>query len=338
MPYRCVSECNGDIDLSLYLSPVQGAKELIHTLAGKLQELAVMMQASSDTIRIDALYEIPLRGTPTVSKAESIQVAPRSGREALELATEGLTSLWLKAAQSAKETLRAPGSIAVPGFILTKIQETNQLRMEIYGLIRQLDQQTRIDIWRSFPGISSLQALRVTPVLQAPLTIRFYWDTGSSGECKQVKDIIASCLELLEKKHGKTAGRTTLPDNSPDLKYIFAIEALEQLPPDEQVAICRPVTPHVRARVRDGEQPGYILSAPIPFVYGLEADKPRIKPLPDYEPVARTGQRSIRAQLMEEPYLESMNLYRYMEAHRRYGPVDNKDRRRNKRKMQAVAP
>ncbi|MBB3104767.1 DNA replication terminus site-binding protein [Azomonas macrocytogenes] len=318
--------------MNLYLSPAQGAKELIFKLDQGLETLATMLRHNAENIRIDALYEIPLRNSPTVDKAEPIHVRSLTDQEAVDLTIEVLTSIWLRSAQSPKETLRAPGAIAVPDLMLEQINATNKLRMELFEIIKPLDQQARIDIWRAHPAIASLQALRVTPLLSKPFTLRFYWDTGASIERKRVMDLIQVYDELLLKNHGYRPSLQSLAEESGDRKLVFAIDMLERLMPDEQVAIYRPVTPHIRARVRDGEEPGYICSAPIPFVYSQSSAPPRIKPLLDYKPVLTPGKRSIRAQLMDEPYIDSMNIYRYMEMYRKFGPVDSKDRTRNKRK------
>ncbi len=315
----------------LYLSALQGGRELICRLDAELRALACLLR-DEGAMRVDALYEIPVRNSVSVDRAEPIWVSSPMGLAATDLAVEVLTSIWLRSAQSPRETLRAPGVLAVSDQALAGINRSNQLRMQLFELIRPLEQTARTEIWRAHPAIASLQALRVTPILMAPMALRFYWDTGASIERKQVCDLVRTYDEALLKNYDARPSLYSLPEDSGDRKLVFAISQLEQLPADEQVAIYRPVTPHIRARVRDGDGLPYICSAPVPFVYPLAVRSPGIKPLQNYEPAHRPGKRSIRAQLMEEPYVEAMNIYRYMETHRKFGPVEAKDRTRNKRK------
>lgn len=318
--------------MSLYLSAAQKAKELINQLDTLLTQQAWQMRQEPEKFRIDALYEIPLRNSPNVPKDSPILVGLPDQGTAIELAVEVLSSIWLRSAQSPKETLRAPGAIALPADWIEQINTTNKIRLALFETIKPLTQPERIDIWRAHPGICSLQALRLTPILSAPFSLRFYWDTGASIERKQVKELIESYDATLHKKYKFRPTLQSLPLDASERKLVYALECLEKLPPDEHVAIYRPVTPHIRARVRDDSHKGYICSAPVPFVYSDECITPKIKALQNYEPSPKKNKRSIRAQLMKEPFVEAMNIYRYMENHRTFGPVASVDRTRNKLK------
>ncbi len=313
------------------------ARETLQQLLQSCGLLASSLQAQRDDIRIDALYEIPLRGTPQVDPLARIQVQALHDAAGNRLLTEALASPWLRPEQNPKETLRAPGAVALPPALLVQIAACNSLRQQLFEHLQPLDQQTRIDLWRSHPGIASLQVLRQTPILAAPQKIRFYWDTGASIERRRVADLIDEYEKKLRERFGYSAALSQQPELASERKLAFALDLLARLDPQEQVAIWRPVSPHIRARVHDGEEPAYICSAPVPFVYSDELPEPQIKPLASYDPDnAGSRPRSSRAQLEVEPYFDALNIYRYAEAHRQFGPVEPRRLPRNARKQRGV--
>ncbi|RYA84640.1 hypothetical protein, partial [Enterobacter cloacae complex sp. 742-ADZ3-9B] len=83
-------------------------RELIPTLDKSLKELAFLLEKSKAHIRIDALFQVPLRKSPTVDKNAGIEIATPDGETGISLAIETLTTIWLGEGQSAKETLRSP--------------------------------------------------------------------------------------------------------------------------------------------------------------------------------------------------------------------------------------
>lgn len=319
--------------MSIYLSPAQGVKELIDRLSESLADLKLMLRASRGQIRIDALYSIPFRNTPKVAKNEPIRIGTPDGDAAFDLACEVLTTIWLGAGQSARETLRAPGAIAVPGEILTRINESNRIRMELIDLLKPLSREVRRQIWINNSQVSSLQARRITPLLDDPLKIRFYWDIGESIDRYVVSDLIEQFTKELEALDDG-AGSRELLDGSVDKRLRFSLDELSKLPRNERVAIRRVLPPHVRARVHDGDIPAYISTAPVPFVYNIaNPAPPEIKHLQDYDPLDAPlqGKPSRRAKLMSEPYIEGLHLYRYLESARSSGPLV-KEQTRNTRK------
>ena len=62
----------------------------------------------------------------------------------------------------------------------------------------------------------------------------------------------------------------------------------------------------------------------MPFVYETGIAPPKIKPLSSYEPKVVIRKNTRLALLEEEPYVEAMNLYRYKDKHRVYGPLQKK--------------
>jgi hypothetical protein len=103
---------------------------------------------------------------------------------------------------------------------------------------------------------------------------------------------------------------------------LYAIDKLGKLNPEEQVAIRRPVQPHIRARVRNGDAKIKPVVAPVPLVYEVCLAAPQIKPLSRYEPKVSDKKATGLALLEDEPYIEAVNLYRYKAQYRTYGKLD----------------
>lgn len=330
--------------MSRYLTPFSGAVELVNALIAELEGLSSLLNASKTYIRIDAIYGIDLRMSPRVVADQEIPVRILTGADAFACAKEVLTSIWLRTGQSPKETFRAPGAIALPREAVDGIERANRIRFELFGLVSLLTVKERKALWKKFPAISSLAALRTTQVLTAPELITFYWHTGNSGKRIQVKELIAEWDKHLAKVFGGRPRMSETLDGTLEQKLVYAIDTLEHIdpiPPDEQVCIHRPVAPHIRARYRDSSVPRDkelpIVQAPAPFIYELGSSPPKIKDLKPFAPVAAgdSGERgknlSKRAQIMDVPHVESMHIYRYMEGHRIEGPVKKTQKQRNQR-------
>ncbi|MCT7339962.1 hypothetical protein N5K55_02595 (plasmid) [Pseudomonas aeruginosa] len=71
-------------------------RELIPTLDKSLKELAFLLEKSKAHIRIDALFQVPLRKSPRVDKNAAIEIVVPDGEEGIALAIETLTTIWLK--------------------------------------------------------------------------------------------------------------------------------------------------------------------------------------------------------------------------------------------------
>ena len=311
-------------------------RELIPALDKSLKELAFLLEKSKAHIRIDALFQVPLRKSPTVDKNAAIEIATPDGETGIPLAIETLTTIWLGEGQSAKETLRSPGAIGLPALALDRIRETNRLRMHLFDLIEKAKPAERKRIWKAKDhyGISSLQAMRVTPILHDPQLIRFYWDTGSITKRWLVRDLIKVCEDELHATFGHRPSRDEVVQGSVESSVLLSLEQLEELPPDEQVAVHRLGTPHIRARVTDGDLEPYICSAPVPFVYDVSCARPLIKPLKNYCPMEEKKKRSIRALLEPEPRVPGMNVHQYDVKYRAFGAFESRSRGRNKRAAQ----
>lgn len=314
--------------MDLHLSPASAAIAMIERLQHELEVLFDVLLASKDHVRVDAMFGIGFRPDDAV-RDEPIEVRVLEGDEAVDAAFEALTSIWVKIGQHPRETLRAPGVIALPKLAIEKIVQTNAIRTEIIGLVGSIKRITdRRLVWKKFKGdgkgIVSKQVLRLTTVLTDPLNINFYWDdTGSSGARRVAGDLLKEWEEMLDQNHDQRPTMDSAPEGSVERTLLYAISQLSKINPMEQVAIRRPVQPHIRARVRDGDAKVKPVICPVPFVYDIHACRvpPKIKSLPSYAPNASSRKATGLALLEDEPCIESMNLYQYKEGHRVYGPL-----------------
>lgn len=302
--------------MTIAMTPREIGKELIERLDQNLKALANDLRNHAGQIRIDALWEIPQRDAPLVDSTQRIEIKTPEGIDAMLLAIESLTSIWLRPKQNIRETLRAPGAIALPEPFIARIRETNRQRIELYELFQPLKQHERLMAWRTQYGISALQTLRVTNILHDPLSLRFYWDTSPSMHRISAGDLIQQYEEFLKEIHGFVPDFQSLPENSVDRKFAYSVEALRQLDSHEPVAIYRHGKPHIRVRVKDGDTRPYLATCSQPLVYSTSCKQPKIKPLNHYEPPPVVLGRSVRAKVEPEPFVESLNIYRYLPQYR----------------------
>lgn len=315
--------------MELHLSDSSAAIAMIHRLQSELTDLDEVLRASIGEVRVDAMYGLDFRPEDTV-RSEPIDVRELEGTDAVEAAFEALTSIWVKIGQHPRETLRAPGVIALPTRAIEKILQTNATRAELGKLISAIEKTNdRRTVWNTFKGkgkgIVPKQALRLTTVLTDPLKINFYWDdTGSSGARKIAGELLLEWKEMLDPNNDRRQAMQHFTEGSMENALLFGIDRLGKLDPEEQVAIRRLVQPHIRARVGNGEAKVKPIIAPVPFVYDASLTAPRIKPLLRYEPKVSTKKATGLALLEDEPYVEALNLYRYKEKHRVYGALKKK--------------
>lgn len=313
--------------MELHLSAISEAIAVVKQLEAELGVLDGMLTASRHRLRVDAIFEIEFRHEPEVDKDAPIPVRKLEGSDAVNAAIDVLTCITLKDGQNPRETLRSPGVVALPGEVIDKIQETNALRSKLEGLIGKIKEaKDRRDVWDKFEKISPKQAMRCTPVLLDPQTITFYWtDTGTSGKRYVASDLVKEWEDLLDRLHDRRPTMADAPEGSLEAGLLTAIDLLRKLG-DEPVAIRRPVKPHIRARVRDGDDPVRPIISSVPFVYDIEKCKfgPTIKPLLSYD-VATARRKSNGRELFEkEPYVFKMNVYRYKKIDPAFGPLANK--------------
>ncbi|WGK63341.1 DNA replication terminus site-binding protein (plasmid) [Halopseudomonas sp. SMJS2] len=319
----------------VHISPSHHALELIDQLDSELKDLAADMRSRSGSIRIDALWEIPLRSAPLVDSKAPIEISAPEREEAELLVIEILTSLWMRIGQSMRETIRAPGAIGLLPQWIDTIARTNLLRSQIYEVIKPLSQQQRVNIWRRHNGISALQTMRITPILRDPVAIRFYWDATPSIKRVKAWDLAGKLEQQLIDIHGHVPRTEELPEDSVDRKTAFSVEMLRILDSHEAVAIYREGKPHVRVRVHDGDDSPYIAQASVPYVYNHQCPSVRITPLVSYEPHASERPRSSRARIEAEPYVESLYIHRYLPCYRAWTAKDeqqNKPERHTRKK------
>lgn len=313
--------------MELHLSAISEAIAAVKKLEVELKVLVSMLNDSHHQWRVDAIFEVGFRHVPTVDGSAPIPVRRLVGTDAVAAATDVLTCITMNEKQSPKETLRAPGVLALPGEIIRKILETNELRRKLESLIGKIKEaKDRREVWAKFEAISPKQAMRCTPVLIDPQTINFYWtDTGTSGTRHVASDLVKEYEDLLDRLHDRRPTMADTPKGSLEESLLIAIDLLRKLG-EEHVAIRRPVKPHIRARVRDGDTPVRQIIASVPFVYDIDECKfpPTIKTLLNYDVATVRRKKAGRELLEKEPYVFKMNVYKYQEQYRKRGPLAKK--------------
>src|SRR5690606_26895273 len=145
------------------------------------------------------------------------------------------------------------------------------------------------------------------------------WATGSSVKRYQVGDLREELFQQLPDPTDRVMPYdvSEVPVGSLEMALKTALNLLRYDPDEEYVAIRRPVRPHIRARVEfigtDGQEAiSKSLLAPVPLVYDLATPPPEVKPLTDYQGLEERAFQFSHAKLEPEPFIESLNLYRYL--------------------------
>lgn len=311
--------------MSIYISPRQGIKELTSKLEAGLTALARSMRQQPERMRVDAAYHIPFRDQASVDDKKSVPVADLQGADGIEQVIAGLTAIRISLGlQNPRETLRAPGAVALPKEWIQTLREINALKAEIEQLIGLIpDQVHRTEIWAADSTLSGLQTMRQTWIIDTPKTIRFYWDAAPSIKQSIAGELVASYSKRLNKYYGHIPALGELDEGDSNLKYVYGLAALKDIPAKEQLAIYREGKPHVRARIAFLDKiPAVIRPSPTPIVYETGDLVPTIIPLLSWEPteneeVGGGGERSKRARIEDIPLEASLYLYRYLRPHRK---------------------
>lgn len=306
-----------------YISPQQGIKELVNKLEPRLDLLANRMRARPDRLRLDSAFHIPFRDQATVDDKKGIEATALEGSEAIRHAIYGLTSIRIEQGkQNPRETLRVPGVIALPDDWLSELRELNAIKKEIEQLAASIDDQyERMKVWGSMKYLSSLQTMRQTWIVSGPAKVRFYWDSAPSIQNKTAAEWIANYTQHLKKLFGYVPLLDELLEGDSSRKFVVAISKLSgngtDIDPREKIAAFRIGQPHVRARVAfiDKVKP-IIRPAPTPIVYPIDDPVPSITPLSNWEPSIPSPNRSSRARIETEPFVEALYLHRYLPGYR----------------------
>lgn len=290
------------------------ANELIAQLDEELKDLATLMRYSADQIRIEALYRLPYRGTPTVKDDIQIPVVDATeDPDGLDLAIQALTCIWMSGPQAATESTRAPGIVAMPGHLIERIRATNLLREELQSIVSSIPKKvdrTRL-VWRKHYGLSSMQALRQTQILSQPMNCHFFWFKTDSVQRQTAGALLEKCIKDLDELGDGQREPEDHLEGSVGLRLSLLVKALSSLPADEPIAIKRPVQPHPRARILEHGQRSKIKHAPVPFVFDVnEPPVRRITALDSY-PSLTVPARTYRALIAPDPIVPWTEYYRY---------------------------
>lgn len=293
------------------------ALDRIEALVAELKQLRQLILENEDGIRVDAMFNIGLRRSATVTRTEPIRVESLHGEEAFHAAVDALTNLEFRDGQVPKETFRAPGALAVPDFIYAEIVKTNDMRDELSQVIAHIKPQSaRRKVWAKHSELCPKHVLRNIPGLKNPTNINFYWSTGFTGKTYIASDLLDEWRQHLKeiiKGEGMLLNSyEPVSENSLETRIRLLEKACK---PGDKVTIKHPVAPHVRARVTADcvKRAHTAVVAPIPFVYCLldGVPPPEIKSLPDYDPKKPTRRASTRVILQPDELVTGAHVYGY---------------------------
>lgn len=302
--------------MSNFLSPQQGIKEQVNLLAKRLEKLANQMRARPNRLRVDAAYQIPFRDQAKVDEKKGILVTTLAANEAIQQVVYGLTSIHIEPGkQNPRETLRAPGVVALPADWLNELKDLNEVKKVIEDLVEQIeDQYERMKLWGTFKYLSSLQTMRQTRIVDGPQKIKFYWDAAPSISVKSAAQWITVYTKHLKKLHGgRVPTLEELPEDDTSRKFLVGIKMLTDMG-QTKVAQFRTGKPHVRARVTFiDKEPPIIRPVSTPIVYSIDDPVPYIAPLSNWEPSNRSARTSTRVKISDTPFMEALYLHLYKE-------------------------
>ncbi|MQT58897.1 hypothetical protein GHO41_16320 [Pseudomonas sp. FSL R10-0399] len=309
--------------MAKYLSQQQGIRENVNFLDNRLKALASKMRAYPERLRVDAAFHLPFRDQQMVDDTKGITVTPLLAADAVDRAIYGLTALLIeRGSQHPCETLRVPGVIALPADWIKELDYLNGIKSEIESLIVQIeDQHERSKVWKTWPYMSGLQAMRKTWIANGPKKVTFFWESAPSVLNKTAKEWIAHYSDYLKKLHGHIPKLNELDEGDKSSKFVMLIAELQRdCKPNENIAAFRPGQPHVRARVTfHDSQKLRLRPAPTPIVYEYGDSVPTIIPLSNWEPEVSTPKRETRKQMISTvPVVDGLWFYRYLESYR-YG-------------------
>lgn len=299
-----------DMDLRLTLGELQK----------RLKALSIKMRNQPERLRVDAQYLVPYRATALVDNDTVVEVTQLFGDEAVAHAVFGLTSIHIEAEkQNPRETLRAPGAIALPRDWFDEFTALNALRAKIEGHVSAItDVYVRQKLWstlaKSFGEyLSGLQVMRRTWIVDEPQKIKFYWDAAPSIQSKPASEWVEKFEDALKKVYGYVPTPDEITAQDQTNFFAEAVILLRGMPASEMISACRTGQPHIRARVThmDSKVEAIIRTAPTPIVYLIEKSVPSIKPLSSCT-FAEIGTGTGKARKLEdEPFFKPLNLYKH---------------------------
>lgn len=290
-------------------------KEQVVHLDSRLKTLANKMLSKPERLRVDAVYMIPFRNQSKVDPKKDIVVTPLHGSEAVRHAVYALTAIHIEpGAQHPRETLRAPGLIALPDDWFAEVKAINELKETLQDTVSQIkDQYQRMKAWGSIKYLSSLQTMRENMVIDGPATIRFYWDEAPSVKNKTAAEWIDHYTKHLNKLYGYVPQMNELLEGDSSRKYVAALSLLASQPTEERFAEFRPGHAHVRARITfiDKKKP-IIRPISTPICYPKDDPVPPVTALTNWEAGKTTARSGARANIESETFFDGLYLHRYI--------------------------
>lgn len=270
--------------------------------------------AHDDQLVVHGLTVIPYRTTGQDDYPEAITAEPVAEDESRDKVIDLICSINYKDDQHPKSTLRASGLVGVSSRVLEAIAHVNDLKKRFKDSVKQVPPRQRRVLNRHIPGLCRLQAYREIVALEGyPNAAHFFWASNKSGISR--RSVATVRKELNTEKDKAAATDTSL------LRAIeFDLEKLVSLPDREIVAKRRAIRLHPQCNLWVNSRLVGPEDAYLPIFYPHDAEKPcpDVTPLPSAE--QRKRQRGLRSdrKLEDEPFLERIDLYRYLPEHRKF--------------------
>jgi hypothetical protein len=298
-------------------------QEAIDSLEQSLSTLTRIMLAAGQCTPI-FVRRVPFRGTAEVS-GEIFLSNPSSDDEAMLWATSGLTNTRWESRQHPKETLRCPGVVLASEKVLAAAKEANEAKASFKRVVDNIPKRERTELYRSVNRFSSLQALRLIEIIDSATNITLRWNYTHSTDRKECLSLKKELLASLSSHMGMTIteGMLTTQTHSGEMfKVAKDFECLSNIPDKEILAVVRPVQRHVRAYISPNKKlvngrmggRGYYVQANTPILIA-ENVSVTTEELTDHTGIDGTVQ-GVSPSFEENPIVERLSLYRYVESKR----------------------
>ena len=302
--------------MALSEEQIESGQEVVRMLEISLRKLKGELLRKG-AAEVPFLRMAPLRGSYEVPKSLELLI-PSSKEEALEWATQCLTSTRRITDQNPKESLRCFGAIKVSDDVMDFAQSVNSHKAKLKKFIDAIKPRNRQYLYRSIEGFHAVQALRLIEFVNGEKKVTYRWHNAigvtqiTKGELidQMLKDLSLSIGSKVEESHV-----TMHTGNSQIYKVAKDIEALVEVKDrDEVLAISRVIMPHVRGYF-SGSKRRVTAAAPPLSITDIDVDG---ESLNDYSKCfEESDEKNARVSVIEkEPLIDHLNVHRYIETKR----------------------
>lgn len=243
---------------------------------------------------------------------ENIVPSQASGDERIDILLEALTNASGEGLIGRKRPLRYPGLVRVSRDTLTLAITLQASKANLKSRLLKLPDHQRKIFWGQFSDWTGLEALRDAVVIPRPRAISFYWQTGTSSECKSAAEwATVTKKKLAVAKRSRTEdARSKIDLRQRELAFLLDAD------PFAKFSTCRDTQPSVRARISSPNGGALsVMNASMPFLfYGEGRVKVRdLKCLHDkLPPGAMKKATGLGVKISRVPIVEGSQIFHYL--------------------------